>query len=91
MQITPQNSLFTLAHIGIPQVDKMARRLDIGGMVERPHRFTYDELRRLPKHNIESFHNQCAGFPRRPDVATRRVVMSSGQAQLSVMSSPVPE
>lgn len=72
-RITPQSNLFVLAHIGIPQVEKASWHLDVVGAVERPYQITYDELQELPKYNVESFH-QCAGFPRRPDIPTRRVV-----------------
>ena len=70
--ITAQKDLFVLAHIGIPRVDMALWTLDVGGAVERPFRLTYDDLKMFPTHEVESFH-QCAGFPRRPDVATRRV------------------
>lgn len=70
--ITAQRDLFVLAHIGIPQVDIGTWQLEIGGDVAQPLRLSYDELRHLPKHTVETFH-QCAGFPRRPDLPTRRV------------------
>ncbi|MGH6677455.1 MAG: molybdopterin-dependent oxidoreductase, partial [Bradyrhizobium sp.] len=70
--ITPQRDLFVLAHIGIPKIDPASWRLDIGGMVERPRQLTMTDIRGLPKRSVMSFH-QCAGFPRRPDLATRRI------------------
>jgi DMSO/TMAO reductase YedYZ molybdopterin-dependent catalytic subunit len=79
--ITPQRDLFVLAHIGIPRIDAASWQLDLCGEVERPRRLTYEDLRRLPKRTVETFH-QCAGFPRRPDLPTRRIanVVWSGAA-----------
>lgn len=71
-RVTPQLDLFVLAHVGVPQIDAATWRLEIGGLVECPRTFSFDEIRQLPKRSVESFH-QCAGFPRRPDIATRRV------------------
>jgi sulfane dehydrogenase subunit SoxC len=69
---TSQADLFTLAHLGIPEVDVAEWRLAIEGLVERPQLLTFDAIRQLPKREVESFH-QCAGAPRRPDLAMRRV------------------
>src|SRR6185437_1608743 len=71
-RITPQSDLFVLAHFGIARVDPAAWQLEIGGLVARPQRFGLAEFRRLPRCRVQSFH-QCAGFPRRADIATRRV------------------
>lgn len=71
-KVTPQRDLFVLAHLGIPQVDPTQWRLEIGGLVERPAALTLDDIRHLPARQVESFH-QCAGFPRRADIAVRRV------------------
>jgi sulfane dehydrogenase subunit SoxC len=69
---TPQDDLFVLAHFGIPRIDVSSWRLEIGGSVERPRAYTYDEIMKLPARTVESFH-QCAGFPKRPDIPTRRI------------------
>lgn len=69
---TPQHDLFVLAHFGIPRFDPSSWRLQIGGLVERPGAYSYGEIRSLPARTVESFH-QCAGFPKRPDIPTRRV------------------
>jgi sulfane dehydrogenase subunit SoxC len=71
-RVTPQSDLFVLAHVGVPQIDIATWRLEIGGLIDRPRTFSFDEIRQMPKRTVESFH-QCAGFPRRPDIATRRV------------------
>jgi sulfane dehydrogenase subunit SoxC len=70
--ITPQRDLFVLAHLGIPRVDVAQWRLDIAGLVERPITLSFDDVRRLPARQVETFH-QCAGAPRRPDLAVRRI------------------
>lgn len=70
--VTPQRDLFVLAHLGIPRVDAADWRLEIGGLVERSLTLTLDDIRRLPARQVETFH-QCAGAPRRPDLAARRV------------------
>lgn len=69
---TPQDRLFVLAHFGIPRFDLLSWRLEIGGQVDRPRAYSYDEIMKLPARTVESFH-QCAGFPKRPDIATRRI------------------
>jgi sulfane dehydrogenase subunit SoxC len=71
-RLTRQQDLFVLAHLGIPRVDLAQWRLDIAGLVKRPATLNFEDLRRLPERQIESFH-QCAGAPRRPDLPTRRV------------------
>lgn len=70
--LTRQQDLFVLAHLGVPRVDLSQWRLDIAGLVTRPTTLTFDDVRRLPEHRIETFH-QCAGAPRRPDLPTRRI------------------
>lgn len=69
---TAQGDLFVLAHFGIPAVDATTWHLEIAGLIARPRALTFDQIRALPKRSLESFH-QCAGFPRRPDIPTRRV------------------
>jgi sulfane dehydrogenase subunit SoxC len=70
--LTPQCDLFVLAHLGIPRVDADRWRLEIAGLVERPVSLSLADLRQLPVRQAESFH-QCAGAPRQPDVAARRI------------------
>jgi DMSO/TMAO reductase YedYZ molybdopterin-dependent catalytic subunit len=70
--VTAQQDLFVLAHLGIPRVDAAAWRLAIAGLVERPATLSFEEILRLPAQQVETFH-QCAGAPRRPDLATRRI------------------
>jgi DMSO/TMAO reductase YedYZ molybdopterin-dependent catalytic subunit len=71
-RITPQPALFVLAHLGIPQIDPGAWRLEVGGLVAKAATLTLGDIRALPRREVESFHH-CAGAPRRPDLAMRRV------------------
>ncbi|MGA9456606.1 MAG: molybdopterin-dependent oxidoreductase [Pseudolabrys sp.] len=71
-KLTAQRDLFVLAHVGIPRVDASAWTLRISGLVRNPASFTFDEIRQMPKIEVESFH-QCAGYPSNPTIATRRV------------------
>jgi len=70
--ITAQRDLFVLAHVGVPRLDAKSWSLTIDGLVREPRTFTFDDVCRLPKIEIESFH-QCAGYPQDPTIATRRV------------------
>jgi sulfane dehydrogenase subunit SoxC len=92
--ITAQRDLFVLAHLGIARIDPGTWQLEIGGLVEQPLRLDFAAIRRLPKREVQSFH-QCAGHPRRPEVATRRVgnVVWGGAdlAALLAEAAPFPE
>lgn len=70
--ITPQRDLFVLAHVGVPRLDAACFTLTVGGLVREPRTFTFDDIRSLPKIEVESLH-QCAGYPHDPTIATRRV------------------
>jgi DMSO/TMAO reductase YedYZ molybdopterin-dependent catalytic subunit len=70
--VTPQRELFVLAHLGIPRVDAARWRLEITGLVARPTTLTLADIQGLAVRHVESFH-QCAGAPRRPDLAVRRI------------------
>jgi sulfite oxidase len=54
--ITPTNLFFTRSHAPIPDIDREAWRLEVGGLVDRPQSFSYADLR--------------DGFRRRDVVAT---------------------
>jgi len=71
-RITPQDDLFVLGHVGIAHVDVKSWSLSIDGLIGRGATFSFDQLRQLPKKEIEAFH-QCAGYPNNPRIATRRV------------------
>jgi sulfane dehydrogenase subunit SoxC len=46
--ITPSSLHFERHHAGVPQIDPAQHELVIHGLVERPLKFTVDELKRLP-------------------------------------------
>lgn len=71
-RITAQRDLFVLAHVGVPCIDVKTWTLSITGLVRASVAFTFEQIRRMPKREIESFH-QCAGYPSNPKIATRRV------------------
>jgi sulfane dehydrogenase subunit SoxC len=70
--VTPQRDLFVLAHVGVPRIDAKDWALAITGLVRETVTLDLDQIRALPKIEIESFH-QCAGYPQNPTIATRRV------------------
>lgn len=61
-------------------------------MLNDPATFTFEDIRRLPKRELESFH-QCAGFPRNPRLATRRVanVVWGGASVASLLKDIGPD
>jgi DMSO/TMAO reductase YedYZ molybdopterin-dependent catalytic subunit len=46
--ITPNEAFFVRSHFGVPKIDVSAFVMKVTGLVEREHRFTLDELTRLP-------------------------------------------
>ncbi|HVU20742.1 MAG TPA: molybdopterin-dependent oxidoreductase [Rhizomicrobium sp.] len=70
--ITPQNDLFVLAHVGVPHLRAEEWSLAVTGLVERETTFSFEQLRHMPKREVQAFH-QCAGYPQNPRIATRRV------------------
>ena len=71
-ELTPQRDLFVLAHVGIPRFDVADWTLSVTGFVRESITLNFEQLRKLPKVEVETFH-QCAGYPANPKIATRRV------------------
>lgn len=71
-EITQMKDVFVLAHLGIPRAKAEDWWLEIAGLVEVPRRWSFAEITALPKRMLTAFH-QCAGFPRAPHIATRRL------------------
>ena len=71
-RITAQRDLFVLAHVGVPRIDVKTWTLSVTGLVRDPATFTFDQIRQMPKKQVEAFH-ECAGYPSNPKIATRRV------------------
>lgn len=70
-QITPSKDVFVLSHVGVPRAKAEDWWLDITGLVDRPCRLSFSELCAIPKRHATALH-ECAGFPMKPDIATRR-------------------
>jgi DMSO/TMAO reductase YedYZ molybdopterin-dependent catalytic subunit len=58
--ITPVGMHYLLAHFDIPDVDAVALRLEVAGLVKRPLRLSLDDLQRRPKHTL-AVTMECAG------------------------------
>lgn len=67
--VTSNADHFVLAHFGVPRIALADWRLHIDGMVRRPARFAFDDLKRFRRRRIESF-LKCAGFPDNPSINT---------------------
>ena len=70
--LTPTESVYVIAHMGVAHVPVDGWELRIEGAVDRPLHLTYAELLRRPAETIEGV-LECFGNPVEPDVATRRV------------------
>ena len=62
--ITPRDAFFTTQHYGHPEVDPVAWRLKIDGLVDRPLSISLDELKKMGNQEI-TFGFECSGN-RRP-------------------------
>ena len=71
--VTAAESLFVLAHLGIPRVDPAQWSLTIDGLVGGADTLSLDDLKARPKRTVEAIH-QCCGNPLEPTVPTRRIV-----------------
>lgn len=70
--VTAEQDLFTVWHLGIPDVDTREWTLILDGLVDRPLTLSLDELRAMPQAEVISVH-ECAGSPLRPSIPQRRV------------------
>ncbi|QLE51448.1 hypothetical protein FD724_27455 [Nostoc sp. C057] len=70
--ITPENHLFVLCHLGIPDIDIEQWRLKISGLVEKSLELSYQHLLSLEYRELTVFH-QCSGNPLEPKVPTRTI------------------
>src|SRR5689334_11345447 len=58
--VTPNELFFVRNHGAVPEAADSSFRLIVGGRVQRPLRFSLEELRRLPKVTVTAT-LQCAG------------------------------
>ncbi|HEX5320490.1 MAG TPA: molybdopterin-dependent oxidoreductase [Stellaceae bacterium] len=72
-RITPTESCFVLAHMGVPRVAAEGWSFRVEGLVRNPLTVDLAALKAMPQTEIESFH-QCAGAPKRADLPMRRVM-----------------
>jgi sulfane dehydrogenase subunit SoxC len=70
-RVTASKDVFVLSHVGVPRAKAEDWWLDIAGLVDTPRRLRMSELYAMPKRTVTALH-ECAGFPLRPDIATRR-------------------
>ncbi|MGN5377294.1 molybdopterin-dependent oxidoreductase [Streptomyces lasalocidi] len=70
--ITPEADLFTVWHLGVPDVCADSWTLTVGGMVSRALTLSLEDLAGLPQTEITAVH-ECAGSPLAPTVPQRRV------------------
>lgn len=70
--LTPDELLFTVYHLGIPETEAATWTLTIDGLVEKPCVLSLEELKALPEVEVCAFH-ECAGSPMKPTVPVRRV------------------
>lgn len=71
-RVTPTESIYVLAHFGVPRIEAADWRLEVAGLVARPLTLTLDAIKAFPKVEIESF-IKCAGFPHDDTINTRAV------------------
>jgi DMSO/TMAO reductase YedYZ molybdopterin-dependent catalytic subunit len=58
--VTPNRLFFVRNHFAVPEIDAETWRLSLGGLVERPRAWTYDELCALPERTVFAT-VECAG------------------------------
>jgi DMSO/TMAO reductase YedYZ molybdopterin-dependent catalytic subunit len=68
--ITPENQLFVLSHMGIPNIDIDQWRLKISGLVDQSLELSYEDLLSLEYRELTVFH-QCSGNPLQPKTPAR--------------------
>lgn len=60
--LTPDTQLFQTIHMGAAVVDKLKWRLIIDGLVNQPIQLSWEQLRKMPRTSVTSFH-ECYGSP----------------------------
>ena len=71
-RLTPAEDTIVLCHFGVPRLARDAWNLTIDGLVARPLTLRFEDLQRLRKVEVTTFH-QCAGSPLQPSEPTRRI------------------
>ncbi|MBL8849390.1 MAG: sulfite oxidase [Planctomycetaceae bacterium] len=58
--LTPQDQVFSVQHYDVPEVNPADFVLELGGLVDRPRRFTLDEIKALPRED-QFMTLECSG------------------------------
>jgi len=58
--ITPNEQFFSVSHYGIQEIKAEGWKLELTGLVNRPHTFTLDELKARPRQEVD-FTLECSG------------------------------
>ena len=58
--LTPQDQVFSVQHYGIPEFDYATYQLEISGLVARPQRLSFADIKALPKKEIVTT-LECSG------------------------------
>ena len=59
-QLTPNEKFFVVAHFGVPIIREPGWRLDLSGLVDRPLALTLEQIRALPRREL-NFTLECSG------------------------------
>lgn len=70
--ITPSDRLFTLAHLGVPQVELESWSFDLAGLIGVPKSIRYEDLQNFESTSVLTVH-KCAGGPLEPTIPFRTV------------------
>ena len=70
-RLTPLSATFEISSMGVPGVNVSDWKVEITGLVDSPTALSLDDLKRLPKHTLETVH-VCSGNPAKPTVPARR-------------------
>ena len=57
---TPTDNFFYVTHYGIPMLNESEHTLGLAGLVARPRTFTLEDLKALPRHEVD-FTLECSG------------------------------
>jgi len=91
-RVTRTEDTIVLCHLGVPQLDADDWSLTIDGLVRRPLRLGFSELKQRPRVDVASVH-QCCGSPLQPEEPKRRVcnVVWSGVRLAELMADCRPD
>lgn len=77
--ITPSGLHYERHHAGIPNIDPKKHRLVIHGLVDRPMKFTVDDLRRFPSASRIYFQECSGSFPTGPTAQRTHGLVSTSE------------